>query len=398
MTKQAKTSTVLLLLLLITPCLLRAQKKELSQARTYIKSGKNLEQAERLMTDLRKDPKNRDNEKILVTWYESVRGQYLAANQRMYLKQSQDTAAFFELVRRQFGILESLDSLDARPNKKGRVELEYRDKHAQALNALRPNLFNGGTFHTRKGNWQKAFDFMECYMDCARQPLFAAYDYAHKDSRMAEAAFWATSAGHKMQNPTLTLRYAEQALADSSKAQFTLQYMCKAHQWAGDEAAYVKTLRRGFEKFPEFYYFFPRLNDYYTAHGQYEEALAIADHVVSINDSNQLALLAKSTALLALERYEESIHVANRLLDLNDSIAEPYFNVGSAYLNMALKLDELKDREKLRDTYQKARIYMERYRLLMPEEKQKWGPALYRIYLNLNLGKQFDEIDRLLKK
>jgi len=120
--------------------------------------------------------------------------------------------------------------------------------------------------------------------------------------------------------------------------------------------------------------------------------------VVSINDSNQLALLAKSTALLALERYEESIHVANRLLDLNDSIAAPYFNVGSAYLNMALKLDELKDREKLRDTYQKARIYMERYRLLMPEEKQKWGPALYRIYLNLNLGKQFDEIDRLLKK
>ena len=170
MTKQAKTSTVLLLLLLITPCLLRAQKKELSQARTYIKSGKNLEQAERLMTDLRKDPKNRDNEKILVTWYESVRGQYLAANQRLYLKQSQDTAAFFELVRRQFGILESLDSLDAQPNKKGRVELEYRDKHAQALNALRPNLFNGGTFHTRKGNWQKAFDFMECYMDCARQP------------------------------------------------------------------------------------------------------------------------------------------------------------------------------------------------------------------------------------
>jgi len=157
-------------------------------------------------------------------------------------------------------------------------------------------------------------------------------------------------------------------------------------------------LRRGFEKFPEFYYFFPRLNDYYTAHGQYEEALAIADHVVSINDSNQLALLAKSTALLALERYEESIYVANRLLDLNDSIAAPYFNVGSAYLNMALKLDEVKDREKLRDTYQKARIYMERYRLLMPEEKQKWGPALYRIYLNLNLGKQFDEIDRLLKK
>ena len=40
---------------------------------------------------------------------------------------------------------------------------------------------------------------------------------------------------------------------------------------------------------------------------------------------------------------------------------------------------------------------METYRLLAPEKKEKWGPALYRIYFNLNLGKQFDEIDRLLK-
>ncbi len=41
---------------------------------------------------------------------------------------------------------------------------------------------------------------------------------------------------------------------------------------------------------------------------------------------------------------------------------------------------------------------MERYRKLAPQQKQKWGPALYRIYLNLNMGKQFDEIDRLLKE
>ena len=40
---------------------------------------------------------------------------------------------------------------------------------------------------------------------------------------------------------------------------------------------------------------------------------------------------------------------------------------------------------------------MERYRELAPEELRKWGPALYRIYLNLNMGRQFDEIDRMLK-
>ena len=41
---------------------------------------------------------------------------------------------------------------------------------------------------------------------------------------------------------------------------------------------------------------------------------------------------------------------------------------------------------------------METYRKLAPEAKQKWGPALYRIYLRLNMGKQFEEMDNLLNE
>ena len=48
--------------------------------------------------------------------------------------------------------------------------------------------------------------------------------------------------------------------------------------------------------------------------------------------------------------------------------------------------------------YQNAQSYMEKYRELAPDAIDKWGPALYRIYFNLNLGKQFDEIDKILKK
>jgi len=47
--------------------------------------------------------------------------------------------------------------------------------------------------------------------------------------------------------------------------------------------------------------------------------------------------------------------------------------------------------------YSKARPYMERYRQLMPDDRKRWAPALYRIYLNLNLGKQFEEIDKLMR-
>ena len=58
-----------------------AQKKELSQARTYIKSGKDYDKAEKLMTNLlAKDSASHHNKKVYATWYESVLGQYQQIN------------------------------------------------------------------------------------------------------------------------------------------------------------------------------------------------------------------------------------------------------------------------------------------------------------------------------
>ena len=98
-----------------------------------------------------------------------------------------------------------------------------------------------------------------------------------------------------------------------------------------------------------------------------------------------------------MERWEESVKYSEQLIHRNDSMAEPYFNAGTAFINMAEQTDPTKEKKLQKTYYQKARTYMEYYRLLMPEEKRKWAPVLYRIYLNLNLGKQFDEIDKLLK-
>jgi len=92
----------------ITCCLLMvltivAQKKEISQAKTYIKSGKDKEfvSAEKLMTGLlAKDTANRQNPKIYDTWYEAVMKQYEAANDKLYLTQKNDTVQFFGLIRK----------------------------------------------------------------------------------------------------------------------------------------------------------------------------------------------------------------------------------------------------------------------------------------------------------
>ena len=69
-----------------------------------------------------------------------------------------------------------------------------------------------------------------------------------------------------------------------------------------------------------------------------------------------------------------------------------------ALLNKVLDLEKdiRKNKKEITEVYRQALPYMERYRALAPEDKNKWAPALYRIYLNLSMGKQFEEIDRII--
>ena len=94
-----------------------AQKKEISEARSNIKSRSNLCQAEASMRGLLADSANRRNVKIYLTLAEAVRAQYEEANEKLYLKEGYDTAAFFDTARRMFLAYESLDSIEILPDR-----------------------------------------------------------------------------------------------------------------------------------------------------------------------------------------------------------------------------------------------------------------------------------------
>ena len=201
-----------------------AQKKEMAQAKAAIKAGKAAE-AEASMRTLLANPDNRSNEKIWLVLFDAVKKQYEDVNEQMYLKQSTDTAKLFEAAYRMFGVLEGLDSVDAQPNENGRVQLKYRRKNAEYLDAYRKNLYTGGSFFLNKQNYQRAFTLFSAYIDCAEQPLFQSYDYTTKDKRLPSAAFYALYSGYRANDPVATLRYKDLAEADTARLQLTLQYV-----------------------------------------------------------------------------------------------------------------------------------------------------------------------------
>ena len=389
----------LLFLIILTPCCY-AQKKEISQAQTIVKSGKNLAQAEQQMRKLLKDSVNQKNIKVWVILTEAVRGQYLAGNERMYLRQQQDTAALFKLALKMFGDYQSLDSVDALPDKKGRVHLKYRNSNSAFLNIYRPNLYNGGVYFLRKQNYKEAFSMIDAFLDCQRQPLFENYHY-ERDTLNRTAAFWTVLCGYQTGDHEMALKYKDLALQDTLHLESCFQYLAEIYKQQGDKQKYEWALVKGFECNPSSSYFFPRLIDYYNTSNQTERAMTIVNDALQTNDSSELFLFAKSNLLLNQGDYDECIAICDTLIARNDTLADAYYNAGVAYVNKAFLLEkgkvDVKQRREIRQLYQKALPYMERYRALAPQEKDKWAAALYNIYLKLNMGKQFEEIDQMLR-
>ena len=119
------------------------------------------------------------------------------------------------------------------------------------------------------------------------------------------------------------------------------------------------------------------------------------------NVDNATLQTVKSTILLNLQRYDECMLLCDSVLGVNDSIPIATLNAGLACFNKAVSMDakgkRASHKKQILELYGKAMPYLEKARTLMPEGKDKWALPLYTIYLNLNKGKEFEEIDALIK-
>lgn len=384
-------------------CTAEAQKKEISQARDNVKAGKQLVEAEKSMRKLLSDSTCRSNEKIWLVLFDAVKKQYESVNEKMYLKQAADTSSLFAATYRMFGILESLDSVDAAPDSKGRVSIKYRKRHAEYLNALRTNLYNGALFQMNKKNYNVAFDYFAAYIDCANQPLFCAFDHKSTDKLLTSAAFYSVYCGYKSNNPEHTLRYADIAQTDTSRLDFVYQYMAETYKVQKDTVKSLDVLEAGFARYPRSEYYFSHIFDYYFKCGNVEKANAFCDSAINADSLNVIALLAKSTVLFSQKRYDECIALCNKIISIDKKCPDAYLNAGLSYFNQAIEADRtgkpIRDkRTQTTGLYRKAMPYLQTYRSLNPNGKDLWAMPLYTIYLNLNMGKEFDEIDTLLKR
>lgn len=400
---------VFLMMIILLPTTMLAQKKQLSQARDILKEGKSPEKAEELMQELLKDSANKENIKIWSTLFSAQTMIYEQDNEKLFLKQEQDTMALFDTAAKLFFTAQVIDTLEAQPDKKGRVIFRFRQHNSAYLNAIRPNLFNGGIYSINNDNPVKAISFLEQYIDCSRQPLFQAYNYMNTDTRIPMAAYWAMYCSRKLGYDDDVLAYSIMAAADTTHQDYIHQYRAEAFEHKGDTCSYVNELRLGFEQFPMHSYFFPRLVEYYELLKRYDDAEKVVDKALSIDSTLILFRFAKSNICLNTQRYDECIILCDSIISEDSLLSDAYYNAGLAYFNKAIGVEKQLMKSKIskaqrrkfienKETfYRQSLYYLETYRAMEPDKQKQWTVPLYTIYLNLNMGKEFEEIEKLMR-
>lgn len=393
----------LMFLILMSPVAVSAQKKEIQTAKDQVKAGKNLDQAAASMKKLLADSANRTNRKIWTIYFDAVRKQYEQGNEKLYLKQKYDTAQLFNYTRQLFEVAFQYDSVETAPDKKGRRDFEFRKGHSEYLAHIRSNLYNGGIWFLNKKKYPDAYKFFDCYIECASQPMFKQYNYGVKDKHLPTAAYYAVYSGYKMKDPKATLHHSYEALKDTVHYNYMLQYLAETYMLEKDTVRYVASLKEGFKRVPTFPYFFPRLVEYYVVRNQLDSAMTVVNEALTVVPDSDVYLAAKSNLLLEQGKLQECIEVSKKVIEVNQKLGDPYYNAGICYFNLAVEQDKnshnsRKVKEQVETNYKKALPYLVKYREMEPKEQGKWAFPLYTIYLNLNMGKEFDEIDKVMKQ
>lgn len=373
-------------------------KKQLNDAKVNLKQNKNLDKTEAVMRNLLADSFNIRDKRLHATLIEALRKQYNQGNEKLYLHQPYDTTQLFLIARKIFEAAERLDSIEALPNEKGKVEYSYREDNVQLMAQLYGNLYTGGVFLLNHRKYSEAVQCVNTYLVAPEWTMMKGalkVDSLHR----WHASYVMLAAGYRNEDFQSALKYEEDALKYRPRLETSLQYLAEIYHAKNDSVHYEQYLSLGVDSFPRDRYFYSRLVDLYCNRNDYESALGVTTKVLAADTTDYSTKVIRQTLLLNLARYDECVALGDKLIAEKDSVSEVYYNNALAYYNQTMGLEKgpankRKEREKkLHDLYKKCRPYMEKFRELEPNERAKWRPVLYNVYLNLNMGKEFSEIN-----
>lgn len=397
------------MVLLLAASLTFAQEKNVKEAKS-IANGVNPDfaKAEELINQALTNPETKDNAE---TWDMAGFIQKRRSEKEMenaYLRKPYDTLQVYNSALDMCKFYFKCDELAQIPNEKGKIKNKYRKANSAAILAERGNLINGGIqFYNQEKN-KEAFKFFATYVDVATNPMFEKENLLKTDTVLPQIAYYASLAAAKMEDYPSVLKYAPYAQDDKEVGKYAMEFISTALKAEGDTAKWITSLKEGIQKYPEHPFFFGHLIDYYSNNNKYDEAMQFADDMLAKDPNNTFYLYVKGYLYHNMKDYDKAIEFYKKTIEVDPKYAEAYSNLGLIYCLQAQDFSEKAttdvndpkykaDQDALKVFYEKARPNYEKARELKPDQKDLWLNGLYRVYYNLQMGPEFEEIEKMVQ-
>jgi len=399
---------ILLMVVLMTATLGFAQTKSVREAKRIADEEKpDFKKAETLINGALTDPETKDDPNTYNVAGYIQKKKIDNENKQLYLTQPYDTIGLYNAAYQMFQYYYKTDQLESIPNEKGKVKHKYRKPNVETMLVEKNNLINGGVYYFNAGKNKEALDFFRTYIDMKDQPMFASEASVKNDTLVYQIAYYAALAAMKLEDYPDVIKFTELSMNDPESRQNSLEFRAQAYVAQGDSAQWIQTLKDGMKQYPTHFYFFGHLIDYYTNSGKYEEALIFANEMIEHNPTDAFSLYVKGFILQNMKRYDEALEFYKKAIEADPNYAEAYSNIGYIYCQqgvdyaekITIDFDDPKYKEeenKVKSFYEMARPYYEKVRELRPDQKDLWLNGLYTVYYRLNMGPEFEEIEKLM--
>ena len=407
------------MVLLLAASFIFAQEKNIKEAKSIANEVKpDFAKAESLINQALTNPETKDNADAWDVAGFIQRRRSEKEMENAYLRKPYDTLQVYNSALNMCKYYFKCDELAQIPNEKGKIKNKYRKANAASILAERGNLINGGIQYFNSASQKegaaatednkKALEFFATYINIATNQMFEKENLLQTDTVLPQIAYYASLTAAKMEDYPNVLKYAPYAKNDKEVGKYAMEFISTALKAQGDTINWIASLKEGIQKYPDHSFFFGHLIDYYSNNNKYDEAMQFADDMLAKNPNNTFYLYVKGYLYHNMKDYDKAIEFYTKTIEVDPNYAEAYSNLGLIYCLQAQDFSKTAttdvndskykaDQVTLKAFYEKARPNYEKARELKPDQKELWLNGLYRVYYNLQLGPEFEEIEKLMQ-
>lgn len=384
-----------------------AQKKAVNEAQSLAKGNKDFAEARTLVKGALENEETKNDAK---TWF--VAGfvedqQFSAERTKQILGTTPDEPVMYEALGAILPFFKKAYELDQLPDAKGKVKPKHVKDIKSILSANHVYYINGGAYYFDQRDYPKASNFFEQYLEISDLPMFKGEKVAERDSNFMTVQFYAAVAATQLGDSQKAIQALERAKNTDFRQNDVYQYLCYEYEQVKDSVNFEKTLEEGLAKFPEEKYYLLNLINSYIYSNRNEKAIEFLNTAIAKEPNNaqlyDVMGRVYETGFKDFAKAEDAFIKANQLDPENTEILS---NLGRVYYNQGVNKqgeanlindNKLYQEEllKAKEFFRKALPHFEKAHQLKPEDTE-YMTALRGIYYNLDMGKEFEEIEAKL--